>query len=61
MQGAYAEFITVLQTHVLRKPTHLSWTEAAGIPENFLTGMVKPGQSRGLSPLMRFCGQRSRR
>lgn len=35
--GAYAEFIIVLQTHVLRKPTHLSWTEAAGIPENFLT------------------------
>ncbi|TDL19703.1 quinone oxidoreductase [Rickenella mellea] len=35
--GAYAEFIKVPDTHVVRKPSHLSWTEAASIPENWLT------------------------
>ncbi|KAJ6614795.1 quinone oxidoreductase [Mycena sp. CBHHK59/15] len=35
--GAYAEYIIVLATHVMRKPAHLSWAEAASIPENFLT------------------------
>ncbi|KAJ7366359.1 hypothetical protein DFH08DRAFT_834145 [Mycena albidolilacea] len=35
--GAYAEYIVVLQTHVVRKPTRLSWVEAASIPECFLT------------------------
>lgn len=37
-QGAYAEYIVVQQTHIAKKPTHLSWAEAASIPENFLTG-----------------------
>lgn len=37
-QGAYAEFMTVPEANVLKKPTHLSWGEAASIPENFLTG-----------------------
>ncbi|KAJ7727370.1 hypothetical protein B0H16DRAFT_1590795 [Mycena metata] len=48
--GAYAEFIVVLQTHVVQKPARLSWVEAASIPECFLTafqamvlyGEVKP-------------------
>ncbi|KIL67728.1 hypothetical protein M378DRAFT_22430, partial [Amanita muscaria Koide BX008] len=35
--GAYAEYIVCLQTHILKKPTHLSWEEAASIPEAFLT------------------------
>ncbi|KAJ7083007.1 quinone oxidoreductase [Mycena epipterygia] len=35
--GAYAEYIVVLQTHVVRKPVRLSWIEAASIPECFLT------------------------
>ncbi|KAJ7081593.1 quinone oxidoreductase [Mycena belliarum] len=35
--GAYAEYIVVLQTHVVRKPSRLSWAEAASIPECFLT------------------------
>ncbi|KAJ6602229.1 quinone oxidoreductase [Mycena sp. CBHHK59/15] len=35
--GAYAEYIVVLQTHVVRKPARLSWAEAASIPECFLT------------------------
>ncbi|EPT00239.1 hypothetical protein FOMPIDRAFT_161321 [Fomitopsis schrenkii] len=35
--GAYAEFMTVPEENVLKKPTHLSWVEAASIPENFLT------------------------
>lgn len=35
--GAYAEYITSPQTHIMRKPTHLSWVEAASIPEAFLT------------------------
>lgn len=37
-QGAYAEFMTVPERNVLKKPSHLSWGEAASIPENFLTG-----------------------
>ncbi|CCM05738.1 uncharacterized protein FIBRA_07970 [Fibroporia radiculosa] len=35
--GAYAEFIAVPQRNLMRKPAHLSWTEAASVPENFLT------------------------
>ncbi|KAF8236416.1 quinone oxidoreductase putative [Tricholoma matsutake] len=35
--GAYAEYIAVPATHILPKPAHLSWAEAASIPENFLT------------------------
>ncbi|KAG6902537.1 hypothetical protein C0995_015355 [Termitomyces sp. Mi166 len=35
--GAYGEFIVLPSSHILRKPSHLSWTEAASIPENFLT------------------------
>jgi len=35
--GAYAEFIAVPQANVMNKPEHLSWAEAASIPENFLT------------------------
>ncbi|KAK7023054.1 quinone oxidoreductase PIG3 [Favolaschia claudopus] len=48
--GAYAEYIVVLQTHVVSKPSRLSWVEAASIPECFLTafqavvvyGEIKP-------------------
>ncbi|KAF8158489.1 hypothetical protein B0H34DRAFT_461532 [Crassisporium funariophilum] len=35
--GAYAEYISVTQTHIIAKPPHLTWIEAASIPENFLT------------------------
>lgn len=35
--GAYAEYIAIPATHILPKPNHLSWVEAASIPENFLT------------------------
>ncbi|KAH9987109.1 quinone oxidoreductase [Russula vinacea] len=35
--GAYAEFITVPETQILRKPPQLSWVEAASIPEAFIT------------------------
>ncbi|KAJ7456748.1 quinone oxidoreductase [Mycena galericulata] len=35
--GAYAEYLVVLATHLMRKPDHLSWAQAASIPENFLT------------------------
>ncbi|KAF8895106.1 quinone oxidoreductase [Infundibulicybe gibba] len=35
--GAYAEYIVVPSTHILKKPKHLSFVEAASIPENFLT------------------------
>jgi NADPH:quinone reductase-like Zn-dependent oxidoreductase len=38
MQGAYAEYIVLPATHLLKKPAHLSWTEAASVPENYLTG-----------------------
>ncbi|KAI0313244.1 hypothetical protein OF83DRAFT_1142337 [Amylostereum chailletii] len=35
--GAYAEYIAAPAANVVKKPAHLSWTEAASIPENFLT------------------------
>ncbi|KAI9436754.1 hypothetical protein H4582DRAFT_1963258 [Lactarius indigo] len=35
--GAYAEYIAVPETQILRKPPQLSWTEAASIPEAFIT------------------------
>jgi hypothetical protein len=31
--GAYAEYIAVSTHMLLHKPEHLSWEEAAGIPE----------------------------
>jgi len=35
--GAYAEYILVPHRNVFKKPAHLSWVEAASIPENYLT------------------------
>ncbi|KAJ3997955.1 hypothetical protein F5050DRAFT_1322711 [Lentinula boryana] len=35
--GAYAQYIAVYETHLFPKPSHLSWTDAASIPEVFLT------------------------
>ncbi|KAL5519821.1 hypothetical protein ACEPAG_1481 [Sanghuangporus baumii] len=35
--GAYAEFVTVPQSHIMSKPPQLSWVQAAAIPENWLT------------------------
>lgn len=35
--GAYAEYIVIPQTHIVKKPQRLNWVEAASIPESFLT------------------------
>lgn len=35
--GAYAEFIAVSTHMLLHKPAHLSWTQAAGVPEVWIT------------------------
>ncbi|KAF8269391.1 quinone oxidoreductase [Lactarius quietus] len=35
--GAYAEFIAVPETQILHKPPQLPWTDAACIPEAFIT------------------------
>ncbi|KAH8085942.1 quinone oxidoreductase putative [Cristinia sonorae] len=35
--GAYAEYVNVPATHIMAKPKHLSWAEAASIPENWFT------------------------
>ncbi|PVH76232.1 NAD(P)-binding protein [Cadophora sp. DSE1049] len=35
--GAYAEFIKVDVRMLLKKPDHLSWEEAAGVPETWIT------------------------
>ncbi|PAV17139.1 quinone oxidoreductase [Pyrrhoderma noxium] len=51
--GAYAEYIAVQQSHLIKKPPHLSWIDAASIPENWLTafqalvviGKVKEGEN----------------
>jgi NADPH:quinone reductase-like Zn-dependent oxidoreductase len=40
IQGAYAEYIAVNETHIIPKPSHLTWAEAASIPEVFLTGIL---------------------
>lgn len=46
LQGAYAEFIAVLETQILRKPPQMSLVEAASIPEAFITGESQVGPSR---------------
>jgi NADPH:quinone reductase-like Zn-dependent oxidoreductase len=38
IQGAYAEYIQVSELMISPKPSHLSFVEAAGILENWLTG-----------------------
>ncbi|KAL3424281.1 zinc-binding dehydrogenase [Phlyctema vagabunda] len=51
--GAYAEYIAVNTHMILHKPGHLSWEEAAGIPETWITatqalyliGEFAPGKS----------------
>lgn len=35
--GAYAEYIVCWEELVIPKPSHLTWVEAASIPENFFT------------------------
>ncbi|KAK4191220.1 quinone oxidoreductase [Podospora australis] len=35
--GAYAEYISVSSKMLLHKPAHLSWEQAAGIPETWIT------------------------
>jgi len=51
--GAYAEYIAVSTHMLVKKPQELSWEEAAGIPETWITatqamyliGHFKPGKS----------------
>ncbi|KAL8662732.1 MAG: hypothetical protein Q9168_008207 [Polycauliona sp. 1 TL-2023] len=51
--GAYAEFIAVSTRMLMRKPEELSWEEAAGVPETWITatqalhliGAFSPGKS----------------
>ncbi|EAA61446.1 hypothetical protein AN7194.2 [Aspergillus nidulans FGSC A4] len=51
--GAYAEYIAVATGMLIHKPKELSWEEAAGIPETWITatqalhlvGAFKPGNS----------------
>ncbi|KAG1743186.1 quinone oxidoreductase putative [Suillus paluster] len=45
--GAYAEFLNCDEGLLLKKPGHLSWVEAASIPENYITAyqaLVKYGE-----------------
>ncbi|KAF9241081.1 quinone oxidoreductase putative [Melanogaster broomeanus] len=45
--GAYAEYIASDQGLLIKKPVHLSWVEAASIPENYVTAyqaLVKYGE-----------------
>lgn len=39
-QGAYAEYIAVNEAYLFSKPSHLSWVDAASIPETFITGIL---------------------
>ncbi len=45
--GAYAEYIAVSTQMMVKKPERLSWIEAAGVPENWLTGGCREGQAEG--------------
>jgi len=42
--GGYAEYVAVDETHLWRKPAHLTWADAASIPENWITAFqaLKP-------------------
>ncbi|KAF9221531.1 quinone oxidoreductase putative [Gyrodon lividus] len=45
--GAYAEYVVSNQGLLIKKPAHLSWVEAASIPENYITAyqaLVKYGE-----------------
>ncbi|KAI6129711.1 quinone oxidoreductase putative [Pisolithus croceorrhizus] len=68
--GAYAEYVAIHQDLLIRKPPHMSWEEAAGIPENFITaqqamiyGELKRGDNvlvhAGASGVARGLGARS--
>ena len=35
--GSYAEYVSVPKSHIMKIPPHLSYVEAAGIPEVWLT------------------------
>jgi len=35
--GGYAEYVAVHDTHIWKKPSHLTWADAAAIPENWIT------------------------
>lgn len=46
--------------NVMRKPSHLSWVEAASVPENWLTGLCLfrapvPAFALVMSPTQSFC------
>jgi len=51
--GAYAEYIKLPASHLIAKPAHLSWIEAASVPEMWITayqalvviGKVKAGDN----------------
>jgi NADPH:quinone reductase-like Zn-dependent oxidoreductase len=63
--GAYAEYIVVSTRMILRKPEHLSWVEAAGVPEVscnfpdflyvFRKGKIGGDNFQGLKWLMAGC------
>ncbi|KAH9924685.1 quinone oxidoreductase [Epithele typhae] len=36
-RGAYGEYVEVRHRNLIRKPAHLSWVDAAGIMENYIT------------------------
>ncbi|KAJ6485235.1 quinone oxidoreductase [Mycena vulgaris] len=61
---AYAEYLPVLESHLMRKPAHLSWAQAASIPENFLTAfqtlfLCTSGVGLAAIQLARFHGART--
>jgi NADPH:quinone reductase-like Zn-dependent oxidoreductase len=51
--GAYAEYIVVHATHIMRKPAGLSFVEAASIPEVWITGASHQHCAIATSPLTR--------
>ncbi|KAF8558275.1 quinone oxidoreductase putative [Imleria badia] len=45
--GAYAEYVVCNQGLLIKKPAHLSWVDAASIPENYITAyqaVIKYGE-----------------
>ncbi|HET6861893.1 MAG TPA: NAD(P)H-quinone oxidoreductase, partial [Pyrinomonadaceae bacterium] len=48
--GAQAEFVTVPSNHLARVPDNLSWTDAAAVPEVFITAHDALFTQAGLQP-----------
>jgi putative PIG3 family NAD(P)H quinone oxidoreductase len=53
--GAYAEYIVLPATHIMKKPSALTWVQAASIPEVYITAymaLIRYGQVKANEDVM---------